>query len=70
MGRYDEGLVQMDRAMALDPFFPGLHLHYGRVVFLMRDYDRAVAQFARMLELYPTTRPRTNTSATLASKKR
>jgi tetratricopeptide (TPR) repeat protein len=53
MSRYDEGLGQMDRAMALDPFFPGLHLHYGRVVFLMRDYDRAVAQFARMLELYP-----------------
>jgi len=53
MGRYDEGLAQMDRAMALDPFFPGLHLHYGRAVFLMRDYDRAVAQFARTLELYP-----------------
>ena len=53
MGRYEEGLAQMNRAMQLDPFFPGLHLHHGRVIFLMRDYDRAVAQFARMLELYP-----------------
>jgi tetratricopeptide (TPR) repeat protein len=43
----------MTHAMTLDPFFPGLHLHNGRAYFLARDYDRAVAQFARMLELFP-----------------
>ncbi len=53
MGRYDEGLTQMTHAMTLDPFFPGLQLHNGRVFFLVRDFDRAIGQFAKMLDLYP-----------------
>jgi tetratricopeptide (TPR) repeat protein len=43
----------MHRAMALDPFFPGLNLHYGRSLFFMREYDKAIAQFAKMLEMDP-----------------
>ncbi len=53
MGRNEEALEQMHRAMALDPFFPGLNLHYGKSLFFMRQYDLAVAHFAKMLEMNP-----------------
>jgi serine/threonine protein kinase/Flp pilus assembly protein TadD len=52
-GRNDEALAQMDRAVLLDPFFPGLNLHRGRLFFFLRDYDRAVNRFAETLEMYP-----------------
>lgn len=52
-GRNEEALAQMERAMALDPFFPGLNLHYGRALYFMRDYDRAVKLFTKMLDLFP-----------------
>jgi len=56
-GRNDEALAQMDRAVLLDPFFPGLNLHRGRLFFFLRDYDRAVKQFAETLEMYPDYAP-------------
>jgi TolB-like protein/Tfp pilus assembly protein PilF len=52
-GRNDEALAQMDRAVLLDPFFPGLNLHRGRLFFFLRDYDRAIDEFAKTLELHP-----------------
>lgn len=52
-GRDKEGLAQMERAAQLDPFFPGLNLHAGRIFFFLRDYDRAISQFAKTLELHP-----------------
>jgi adenylate cyclase len=52
-GRADEALRQVEHANQLDPFFPGLQLHTGRIYFFLRDYDRARRQFARMLELHP-----------------
>jgi adenylate cyclase len=52
-GRPDEGVLQMEQAAQLDPFFPGLQLHAGRIFFFVRDYDRAISQFARILDLYP-----------------
>jgi adenylate cyclase len=52
-GRPDEGLLQMEKATDLDPFFPGLHLHAGRVLFFMRDYNAAIRRFEKTLELQP-----------------
>jgi adenylate cyclase len=52
-GRNDEALAQMDCAALLDPFFPGLNLHRGTLSFFLRDYDRAMKQFAETLEMYP-----------------
>ena len=52
-GRGDEALRQVERANQLDPFFPGLQLHTGRIYFFLRDYDRARSQFAQTLELHP-----------------
>jgi tetratricopeptide (TPR) repeat protein len=39
--------------MELDPFFPGTNLHFGTILFFSRDYDRAAAQLAKTLELFP-----------------
>jgi eukaryotic-like serine/threonine-protein kinase len=52
-GRTEEGLTQMDHARQLDPFFPGQNLHHARIFFFLRDYDRAVTEFARTLDLHP-----------------
>ena len=52
-GRDAEALTQIDRACQLDPFFPGLNLHRGRVFFFLRDYDRAIDQLSKTLELHP-----------------
>jgi len=52
-GRADEALQQVERANQLDPFFPGLQLHTGRIYFFLRDYERARRQFARTLDLHP-----------------
>jgi adenylate cyclase len=52
-GRNEESLAQLERAAQLDPFVLGLNLHWGRVFFFMRDYDRALNQFAKTLELHP-----------------
>jgi serine/threonine protein kinase len=53
-GRNEESLVQMERAAQLDPFSPGLNLNRGRLFFYLRDYDRAITQFAQTLEFHPT----------------
>jgi len=52
-GRGDEALRQVEHANQLDPFFPGLKLHTGRIYFFLRDYDRALSQFAKLVELHP-----------------
>jgi adenylate cyclase len=52
-GRNEESLAQLERAAQLDPFVLGLNLHWGRVFFFMRDYDRALNQLNKTLELYP-----------------
>jgi tetratricopeptide (TPR) repeat protein len=43
----------MNRALELDPFFPGTNLHYGTVLFFSRDYERAATQWTKTLELFP-----------------
>jgi TolB-like protein len=52
-GRNEESLAQFERAAQLDPFVLGLNLFWGRVFFFMRDYDHALNQFAKTLELHP-----------------
>lgn len=56
-GRNEEALAQFERSALLDPFFPGLNLHRGRISFFLRDYDLAIKQLAETLELYPDYAP-------------
>ncbi len=52
-GRGEESMAYMDRASSLDPFFPGGMVHRGRILYFRRDYDQAIAQLARTLEVFP-----------------
>jgi len=52
-GRNQEALAQTERAAELDPLSPGLNLNRGRLLFFLRDYDRAIDQFKKTLELHP-----------------
>jgi adenylate cyclase len=52
-GRKEESIAQTERAFQLDPFFVGLNVHCGRIFFFFREYDRAIAQLAKTLDLYP-----------------
>src|SRR5438132_229913 len=51
---YEQVRKYFQRAIELDPFFPGLHLFAGRILFFLRDYDGAIAYFTTTLELQPT----------------
>jgi tetratricopeptide (TPR) repeat protein len=53
LGRFEEAIAQKERALQLDPFFPGTNVHYGTLLFFSRQYDRAAAQLAKTLDLYP-----------------
>jgi adenylate cyclase len=56
-GRPDEAIAEFDRAALLDPFFPGLLLHRGRMFYFLRDYDRASRHYAETLDIYPDYAP-------------
>ena len=44
----------MEQAAELDPFFSGLHLHAGRIFYFLRDYDHAIKEYVKTLELQPS----------------
>ncbi|HYY13450.1 MAG TPA: tetratricopeptide repeat protein [Chthoniobacterales bacterium] len=56
-GRPEEAIAEFDRAALLDPFFPGLLLHRGRMFHFLRDYDRAIRHYAETLDIYPDYAP-------------
>ena len=56
-GRPEEAIAEFDRAALLDPFFPGLLLHRGRMFYFLRDYDRAIRHYVETLDLYPDYAP-------------
>jgi TolB-like protein/Flp pilus assembly protein TadD len=52
-GRGEEGLALMQRAADLDPLALRNNLDRAKFFFFNRQYDRAVEQFQKTLELYP-----------------
>ena len=53
MGRLDEALVEINRALELDPVSLGINTALGHVLYLSRRYDDAIAQYRRALDLNP-----------------
>jgi len=61
MGRLEEALDQVRRAEQSDPLSPITHADLGRILYLNRRYEEAMAADRRALELDPNfTRARTN----------
>jgi tetratricopeptide (TPR) repeat protein len=52
-GRNDEAFAEMQRALALDPLSPRFGFSSGRLRFFTRQYDTAIEQYRKTLELDP-----------------
>jgi serine/threonine protein kinase len=53
MGRHQESLVEIKRALAVDPTSAQLNMVHGMVLYLARFYDRAVEVLAKVVETEP-----------------
>jgi adenylate cyclase len=53
MGRLDEALTEIHRALELDPLSLSINTAVGHVLYLSRQYDPAIAQYQKALELDP-----------------
>jgi TolB-like protein/DNA-binding winged helix-turn-helix (wHTH) protein/Tfp pilus assembly protein PilF len=52
-GRFDEALVESERARRLDPMSLIIATDRGAILFYARQYDRAIEQFRAVLEMDP-----------------
>jgi serine/threonine-protein kinase len=52
-GRHAEAIVAAARAARLDPLSPGMQASYAIVLFYARNYEAALVQLQRSLDLYP-----------------
>ena len=50
-GRGEEALAEIQRAVELEPLGLGANAYWGRILFYMRQYDRAIDQLRKTLEL-------------------
>lgn len=57
LGRFDEALVEMRRALELDPVSMAVNTGLGHVLYLRRDYDAAILQYRKALEIDPAFGP-------------
>ena len=55
MGRLDEAIANVKRAEELDPLSFIISWNVGRILIFARQYDQALEQGRKMLELYPTS---------------
>jgi len=54
MGRHDEALKKINRASELDPLSLMINTNIGLVYYNQRDYDRAIEQYKKMIEMDKT----------------
>ena len=53
MGRFDEALVEIERARELDPLSLAINIGVGHVLYLSGQYDRAIEEYQKAVELDP-----------------
>jgi adenylate cyclase len=53
MGRADESITALQRALELDPLFPRISLDLGEAYWLARRYEAALAQYRLTAEMTP-----------------
>jgi len=53
MGRFDEALVEIEKAQELDPLSLAINTGVGHVLYLSRQYDKAIEKYKRAVELDP-----------------
>jgi serine/threonine protein kinase/TolB-like protein/Tfp pilus assembly protein PilF len=53
MGRPDEALASINKALAIDPRSPYIHADLARILFYARRYDESLAQYRRTMGIAP-----------------
>ncbi len=53
LGRHAEATVEMQKAVAIDPFSAPVQSFLGRTYIWARQYDKALAQFRKSEEMFP-----------------
>ena len=53
MGRFDEALVEIDRAKELDPLNLAINTGVGHVLYLSKQFDKAIEQYGKAVDLDP-----------------
>ena len=53
LGRHDEAIAEMAKAISVDPFSPPIQSFLGRTYLWARRYDEAVMQFNKCAEMFP-----------------
>ena len=53
VGRVDEAVAEMKEATELDPFGITVNIWLATTLYYSRQYDQAIKQYRRTLELYP-----------------
>jgi TolB-like protein/DNA-binding winged helix-turn-helix (wHTH) protein/Flp pilus assembly protein TadD len=56
LGRFDEAFVESEKARQLDPLSPIIAVDNGQILYYSRQYDRAIAKFRSVIEMYPDFR--------------
>jgi class 3 adenylate cyclase/TolB-like protein/Tfp pilus assembly protein PilF len=57
LGRFDEALAEMKRALEIDPVSMAVNTGLGHVLYLRRDFDAAILQYRKALEIDPNFGP-------------
>lgn len=53
MGRFDEALIEMEKARGLNPFSLSINTSIGYLYYFVHQYDQAIAQGQKALEMDP-----------------
>jgi len=56
LGRFDEAIEESKRAHELDPLSVRIWVDYGRRYYFARDYDKAIEEYLKVLEVFPNSR--------------
>lgn len=54
LGRHDEAIAEMKKAIELDPFSSRVHSFLGRTYIWARRYDDALAHFQKTTQMFPS----------------
>jgi adenylate cyclase len=54
MGRFEEALAEIDKARDLDPLNLAINAGVGHVLYLSRQYDKAINQYRKTVDLDPS----------------
>jgi TolB-like protein/Tfp pilus assembly protein PilF len=57
VGKFEDGLIEVERALEIEPFSPAINRSKGDVLFYARRYDESIAQLNKTIALDPNWAP-------------